>query len=67
MTETSDQKRPDPGSEDDVRAKYRAALDRKNHAEHDPAAGESREVGTGKAHGRHGPAGGKREFRRKSG
>ncbi len=67
MTQTPDQESPDSGSEDDVRAKYRAALDRKNHERHDAAASGANGGAGGKAHGPHGAAGGKREFRRKSG
>ena len=49
---------------DEMKRKFREALDRKKQNEHDRPAhldGESA------VHDAHGPAGGKREFRRKSG
>ena len=68
MTETGDPEAPaGPAADDEVKAKFRAALDRKNHAAHDTASGAAREDAAGKAHGPHGAAGGKREFRRKAG
>ena len=68
MTETGDAEAPaGPAANDDVKAKFRAALDRKNHAAHDPASGGTHEDAAGKAHGPHSAAGGKREFRRKAG
>jgi len=70
MTEQADQDPPAeaaPEGEDDIRAKYRAALDRKNRAAHGQGSGQAGDESTGKAHGPHGAAGGKREFRRKSG
>jgi hypothetical protein len=58
---------PDGASaEDETRRKFREALERKRAKE----AGTGRGPGgqdTGKIHGRHGPAGQKRSFRRKSG
>jgi hypothetical protein len=51
-------------AEDDVKRKFREALERKQAQRHrtEQAAG-----GSGKAHQAHGPVGGKRSFRRKSG
>jgi Family of unknown function (DUF5302) len=49
---------------DDVRAKMREALDRKNEK---ARAGEAHLEGHEKAHGVHGKSGGGREFRRKTG
>ncbi len=51
---------------DDVKDKYRAALERKRGQQADRAAGQSDRDGS-KIHGEHGAAGGKRTFRRKSG
>jgi|GEM_PF-5160443 len=65
MTTPADHPTDDEG-QDDLRAKYRAALERKNHADRDTGAATSGGSG-GKAHGPHAAAGGKREFRRKSG
>ncbi len=50
---------------DEVKRKFRAALDRKNqsHAEGQGSGGQD----TGKIHGAHGPAASRRNFRRKSG
>ena len=53
---------------DDAKAKFREALERKNAqnaAKHGAAGTTGRQSGA--IHGVHGPAGGKREFRRKSG
>lgn len=55
---------PDGDAEDDVKRKFREALERKN--------AQAKRAGDGakdssKVHGRHGPAGGRRTFRRKSG
>jgi len=49
---------------DDMKAKFRAALDRKR-GEH--AANADGAQDTGKVHGAHGPAASRRSFRRKSG
>lgn len=49
---------------DDVKAKFREALDRKRAAQHDHQSAGGR---GGKISGTHGPAGGGRSFRRKSG
>jgi hypothetical protein len=49
---------------DDMKAKFRAALDRKR-GEH--AANAEGAQDTGKVHGAHGPAASRRSFRRKSG
>jgi len=51
---------------DEVKRKFRAALDRKREASTDDGAGGSGRD-AGKIHGAHGPAGGRRSFRRKSG
>jgi hypothetical protein len=50
---------------DEVKRKFREALDRKRqiHAEGSGQGGHD----SGKIHGAHGPAGGRRSFRRKSG
>ncbi len=50
---------------DDMKAKFRAALDRKR-GEHAAANAEGAQD-TGKVHGAHGPAASRRSFRRKSG
>jgi hypothetical protein len=52
-------------AEDDVKAKFREALERKrgNQADAHAAGGP----GSSKIHETHGPVGGKRQFRRKSG
>jgi hypothetical protein len=55
---------PDP--EDDVKRKFREALNRKNAAQEDKkAAGGPKD--SSKVHGTHGREGGKRTFRRKAG
>ncbi|MGW5354412.1 DUF5302 domain-containing protein [Streptomyces sp. NPDC004031] len=55
-----------PGAEDDVKRKFREALERKRGG---GRAGGANGAGpdTSKIHGAHGRAGGPREFRRKSG
>jgi len=50
---------------DEVKRKFRAALDRKKE-QHGAATAEGAEK-TGKLHGAHGPASMRRSFRRKSG
>jgi hypothetical protein len=52
-----------PGT-DDVKQKFRAALDRKRAEQHDHQSSGGR---GGKIAGTHGPVGGSRSFRRKSG
>ena len=52
--------------EDDVKRKFREALDRKRSKQADLNARQSARDG-GKVHGAHGPAQTKRSFRRKSG
>jgi hypothetical protein len=61
-SQDSNQETPDL---DDVKQKFRAALDRKHaaHNDHQSAGGR----GGDKISGAHGPAGGRRSFRRKSG
>ena len=58
------QAEPDPAEQDEVKRKFREALERKQAQRHrtETAAGNA-----GKAHGAHGQAGGKRSFRRKAG
>ena len=51
--------------EDDVKAKFLAALERKHGSRTDAAGGGK--SGDSKIHGAHAAAGGKRTFRRKSG
>ncbi|MFE9428784.1 DUF5302 domain-containing protein [Kitasatospora sp. NPDC006697] len=51
-------------ADDDVKAKFLAALERKHGAKGAAGGGKS---GDSKIHGTHGAAGGKRTFRRKSG
>ena len=53
------------GSGDDVKAKFREALDRKRGHQADAHAAGG--PGSAKIHEAHGPVGGKRQFRRKSG
>jgi Family of unknown function (DUF5302) len=55
----------DAGDIDDVKRKFREALDRKRdqHAHANADAAQA----TGKVHGAHGPASSRRSFRRKSG
>ncbi|MFC9325889.1 DUF5302 domain-containing protein [Kitasatospora sp. NPDC057015] len=52
-------------AQDDVKAKFLAALERKQGSRSDAAGGGN--GADGKIHGTHGAAGGKRNFRRKSG
>lgn len=52
-------------AEDDVKRKFREALQRKNHRTQSGHGGDA--DGGSKVHEAHGPAGAKREFRRKSG
>ncbi|MFG6403357.1 MULTISPECIES: DUF5302 domain-containing protein [unclassified Microbacterium] len=59
---TEDQ--PAGAAPDDMKRKFREALDKKN-AQH--RSGEAHLDGDSTVHNAHGPAGGKREFRRKSG
>ncbi|MEV7930660.1 MULTISPECIES: DUF5302 domain-containing protein [unclassified Kitasatospora] len=56
---------PAPATQDDVKARFLAALERKHGAKSDSAAGGP--SGDSKIHGAHGAVGGKRNFRRKSG
>jgi Family of unknown function (DUF5302) len=56
----------DPAPQDELRRKFKEALDRKNGRHADKAtADESQEQG--KIHDAHGPAHSQRQFRRKSG
>ena len=54
-----------PSDIDEVKRKFREALDRKHQAHADGSAQGSRDPS--KIHGAHGPAGNRRSFRRKSG
>ncbi|MED7953045.1 DUF5302 domain-containing protein [Streptomyces sp. BE303] len=56
---------PAPPAQDDVKARFLAALERKHGAKTDGTSGGP--AGDSKIHGAHGAAGGKRNFRRKSG
>lgn len=51
--------------EDEMKRKFREALERKRQAQGRGAGGRGRDGA--KVHHAHGPAGGRREFRRKSG
>ncbi|MER7129474.1 DUF5302 domain-containing protein [Streptosporangium saharense] len=53
-------------ADDELRRRFREALDRKKSAQADAASG-GRGKGPSKIHGAHGPVAGKRSFRRKSG
>jgi Family of unknown function (DUF5302) len=58
---------PEPeSSEDELKRKFREALERKRLAQTDAGAG-GKGKNSSKIHGAHGPVGGKRSFRRKSG
>ena len=52
------------GASDDVKRKFREALEKKNNTQR---AGEAHLDGSSGVHGTHGAAAQKREFRRKSG
>ncbi len=54
------------GSEDDVKRKFREALERKRGQQPDKGAAEEAKDPS-KIHGAHGPASSRRSFRRKSG
>ena len=54
-----------PADIDEVKRKFREALDRKHQAHADGSDQGGRDPG--KIHGAHGPVGGRRSFRRKSG
>lgn len=56
---------PEP-TDDDVKRKFREALDRKRGQQTDKI-GDSEGKESSKIHGAHGPAASRREFRRKSG
>ena len=55
----------DPDTEDEVKRKFREALDRKQAQADKKSGGGSKD--SSKVHGTHGPAQGRRTFRRKSG
>ncbi|MEU5419101.1 DUF5302 domain-containing protein [Streptomyces sp. NPDC001407] len=67
MTDSdTSQDTPETGAEDDVKRKFREALERKRGQSAEGAAnGQSRDGS--KIHGTHGKEGGQRSFRRKSG
>ncbi|GIH26507.1 hypothetical protein Aph01nite_48170 [Acrocarpospora phusangensis] len=56
----------DEGDEDELKRKFREALERKRQTQADRNA-KGGGKGSSKIHGTHGAAGGKRSFRRKSG
>jgi hypothetical protein len=58
---------PEPdGSEEELKRKFREALERKRAKEAEPGTGRGAK-NAGKVHGAHGPAASRRSFRRKSG
>lgn len=57
---------PEQDAEDDVKRRFREALERKRGAQGEGAAGGNG-TGRSKVHGAHGPAASQRSFRRKSG
>lgn len=61
---SSDEKAESSSASDDMKRKFREALEKKNGSQR---AGEAHLDGSSGVHGVHGPAGHKREFRRKSG
>lgn len=61
---SSEDKAEHGGASDDVKRKFREALEKKNNNQR---KGEAHLDGASGAKGVHGPAGNKREFRRKSG
>ncbi|PJI94359.1 DUF5302 domain-containing protein [Luteimicrobium subarcticum] len=62
--ETPDQDAVEPAAADDVKARFKEALDRKNAAHH---ASASSAVNTGAVHGSENQGPARRDFRRKSG
>ncbi len=62
---TDDAAVPEEPEEDDLKRKFREALERKRGPQRDAAAGGA--GATSKIHGAHGPAATQRSFRRKSG
>lgn len=63
-TDSAAQAQAPDGDEDEVKRKFREALERKQSARKGAGTGGT---GQSKIHGAHGRAGGQREFRRKSG
>jgi hypothetical protein len=55
------------GSEDDLKRKFREALERKRAKEEEETSAARGGKDAGKVHGAHGPARNRRSFRRKSG
>ncbi|MFD1935806.1 MULTISPECIES: DUF5302 domain-containing protein [Nonomuraea] len=66
MAETPAEPEPIEAPEDELKRKFREALERKNNAHADSVAG-GKGKDPSKIHGAHGPASSKRTFRRKSG
>ena len=66
MTPADASKSPPGGADDEGKARFRAALERKRGAQAD-RADEAEKRGSSKVTGEHAAAGGKRNFRRKSG
>jgi hypothetical protein len=64
MTESSDSNGAESSNSDDVKRKFREALERKNHKN---TTAFDHKDGRSKVAGTHGPADHKRDFRRKSG
>lgn len=61
---SSDETTESSSASDEMKRKFREALDKKNSSQRE---GEAQLDGSSGVHGVHGPAGHKREFRRKSG
>ncbi|MEV7011431.1 DUF5302 domain-containing protein [Streptosporangium sp. NPDC051022] len=66
MSDVTPEPESSENSDDELKRKFREALERKKLAQTDSAAGGPGR-GSAKIHGSHGPVGGKRSFRRKSG
>jgi hypothetical protein len=66
MSTKDEQDQPSSATEDDVKRRYREALERKNAGSTQGSAHTDNDGGN-KAHDAHGPAKAQRQFRRKSG
>ncbi|MBB2913665.1 hypothetical protein FHS43_004974 [Streptosporangium becharense] len=66
MSDVSDVAQEPENSDDELKRKFREALDRKKQAQADAVAG-GKGKNSSKIHGAHGPAAARRSFRRKSG
>ncbi|MEV8639012.1 DUF5302 domain-containing protein [Streptosporangium sp. NPDC051023] len=66
MSDVTPEPESSESAEDELKRKFREALERKKLAQTDAAAGGTGK-GSSKIHGAHGPIAGKRSFRRKSG